>query len=488
MVESDFAEVLLVVRDSENVTTEDSTINRSLVATLCGRLDRYINARGGDSLSPAELTPLMEHIRTVHLGNGISSLPDLDVLLALDRHVSLSELSILAKHGIWYVHEDSEENSEAVAMAELRIAGTDRTRTLYRSHSAINSISPYLGQAANVAKFGDIILHKLSDLSRHGDTHVCAGSTHSHFESSREQSSTGNLGAIRTAARWFPNILHYKLNQKLRKEQWFIAYRENSGIIPTSPKDMAGFQPIYPPRDRFYADPFIVERNGKHHIFFEDYRYKQRKGLISVIEIDQHGYSTHPEVVLERPYHLSYPNVFEREGEWFMLPETRDNKTVELYRAVDFPRRWVLEKVLLKNAPAVDPTLFEHDGKQWLFVGGMLENSSPNEDLFLYSADSLFSDWLPHRRNPVISDVRSARPAGQIFIHNGRMIRPSQDCAVRYGYALRFNRVETLTETEYVETPVGHISAEWHPRNLGTHTFNQNSRFQVVDGRALVFK
>ena len=37
------------------------------------------------------------------------------------------------------------------------------------------------------------------------------------------------------------------------------------------------------------------------------------------------------------------------------------------------------------------------------------------------------------------SDVRLARGAGSVFEKAGRLIRPSQDCSVSYGFALILN-------------------------------------------------
>ena len=37
----------------------------------------------------------------------------------------------------------------------------------------------------------------------------------------------------------------------------------------------------------------------------------------------------------------------------------------------------------------------------------------------VFHADSPFGPFTPHRRNPVKSDVRSARPAGKLFTWNG---------------------------------------------------------------------
>ena len=68
----------------------------------------------------------------------------------------------------------------------------------------------------------------------------------------------------------------------------------------------------------------------------------------------------------------------------------------------------------------------------------------------------------------------------------GKLIRPGQDCSEAYGYAVTFNRVEVLSDTEYREVPIARIIPDWLPGNRGTHTFNQSDKFQVIDGRILI--
>jgi hypothetical protein len=82
----------------------------------------------------------------------------------------------------------------------------------------------------------------------------------------------------------------------------------------------------------------------------------------------------------------------------------------------------------------------------------------------------------------VVADVRSARSAGRIFEHDGALIRPSQDSSIRYGYATVLNRIEVLTGTEYREVSVARIDRSWIAGNLGTHTYNRDSTYEVVDG------
>jgi hypothetical protein len=289
----------------------------------------------------------------------------------------------------------------------------------------------------------------------------------------------------RFLVRSFRDFLHNRIEVHLFRDQWFVAFRKRQATA-ISERHMGDFTIINPPTDRFYADPFVVERNGKNYIFFEDYRFARQKAVISCVELDETGHVSKPEVVLERDYHLSYPCLFKWQGDIYMIPETHDRKAIEAYRASDFPRGWQLERVLMTGVSAVDSTIFEHKGKIWLFTAGLVDHSSLNDELFLFFSDSLFGPWKPHPKNPVVSDVRRARPAGQVFLDNGQLVRPGQDCSKGYGYAVSLNRVDVLSESDYREVQIEHIAPDWFPGNRGTHTLNQSDQIQVVDGRILV--
>jgi hypothetical protein len=185
---------------------------------------------------------------------------------------------------------------------------------------------------------------------------------------------------------------------------------------------------------------------------------------------------------LRRPYHLSYPFLFEENGEIYMIPETKGNRTVELYRATNFPTQWTLETILLSDIYAVDATIQKIGVKYWMFVGISNGRYSNCDELGIFFSDALKGPWTPHPANPVVSNVRSARPAGALFYDQGRLIRPSQDCAKAYGYATVFSEVLTLTETEYEERPIARLDPGWVKGNLGTHTYTRTDEFEVIDG------
>jgi hypothetical protein len=166
-----------------------------------------------------------------------------------------------------------------------------------------------------------------------------------------------------------------------------------------------------------------------------------------------------------------------------MLPESHDSGCIKLFRAVDFPYRWEFAGNLMEDIWAVDATIFEHEGRFWMFTGGKEKNGKINSELFLYHADSPLGPWLPHAANPVVADASRARPAGQVFTHEGALLRPGQDCSQSYGGAIVLNRIDALSPTEYSETPIRTLGPAWFPAAKGTHTLNHSEHYQTADAR-----
>ncbi len=115
----------------------------------------------------------------------------------------------------------------------------------------------------------------------------------------------------------------------------------------------------------------------------------------------------------------------------------------------------------MEGVYAVDPTVISHDGRLWLFVG-MADNAQmgKDEELFLFFADRPHRPWTPHPRNPVVADVRCARPAGAIFTRGGSLIRPAQDCLRGYGHAVSFRCIDRLSTNDYEEHEIGRLTAD----------------------------
>jgi hypothetical protein len=264
-------------------------------------------------------------------------------------------------------------------------------------------------------------------------------------------------------------------------DQWFVAYSADASRAGNRPA-MRAFTYLLPPRDRYWADPFPVRHAGHTYIFLEEFLLDRGRAHISVCRVDRDGRCEAPVRVLERPYHLSYPFVFEWQGNQYMLPESCKNRTVELYRATRFPFEWQLDRVLVDGLGAADATLAHIDGQWWLFANVGVPGSDNSDELHLFYATSPLGPWRPHRRNPVKSDARSARPAGRIVRWQGGYLRPAQDCAGRYGRAVILNRIITLDRERYEEQEVGRIEPEYAAGVFATHTLNITGSFVCLDG------
>ena len=166
-----------------------------------------------------------------------------------------------------------------------------------------------------------------------------------------------------------------------------------------------------------------------------------------------------------------------------MIPETRGNNSIELYKCIEFPHKWELEKTLMSNLQAVDVTILKKKDRYWMFANIRDNNgASTLDELFLFSRKELKSDkWEPHPQNHIISDVRSSRPAGKIFQYNNELYRPSQNSAKRYGHAMNINKIVTLNEDIYQEAIVNQIFPNWEKNVRATHTLNFDENLTVID-------
>jgi hypothetical protein len=234
-----------------------------------------------------------------------------------------------------------------------------------------------------------------------------------------------------------------------------------------------------------WADPFLVEADDKSFLFIEVLSGKRKQGHLSVLPVDDLSHNPEPVTVVKEDFHLSYPFVFQRDGEWWMMPESASDQSLRLYKAKAFPHQWEFDRKLVDGIRMLDTTPFFHNGKWWIFTSLKEQSADSSYDLLylFHSNDFMNEQWLPHAQNPLITDSSKARMAGAVFHHNGSLIRPSQNCFERYGGVLNMNRIIELTETTYKEE----LFDEVYPLRFGkhvnaVHTINQTSKFKVFDG------
>ena len=239
-----------------------------------------------------------------------------------------------------------------------------------------------------------------------------------------------------------------------------------------------------PGRFAFLADPFGLMRDGILNVFAEAYDYRTRKGTIEVVRLDADLNVIERGRCLEEKWHLSYPFVFEAEGETWMLPEAHRSGGLTLYRATDFPFGWTAEHRFMIQAPLVDPTLFRHQGRWWLAFAPGGDIARRQGHLHFAFADHLAGPWLPHPLNPVRVDRGGARPGGSAIVHHDHIDFPVQDCSATYGGALRVLRIRTLNPCAFEADllPAIEPGAAFAGRD-GFHTLSACGPFSLVDAK-----
>ncbi len=290
-----------------------------------------------------------------------------------------------------------------------------------------------------------------------------------------------NLTYARLLLRKTLEKARHVLANRFWQSQWILLF----AFSPELSLSLRKFQRLLPPSDRFWADPMVIQRNGRYYIFIEELLYATNRGHIAVIELDRQGIASKPRPVLERPYHLSYPFLFEYDGELYMIPETAQNRTIELYRCTEFPDRWEHVHDLMQDVLAYDTTLLQHQGRWWMFTTLVeVEGASSWNELFVFSASSPLSrEWTAHARNPIVSDCRNARPAGPLFEYRGALYRPSQNSSRRYGYGFNLCRVDVLTQSDFREQIVARARPDWAPDIIATHTYSRSGDLHVIDAQ-----
>lgn len=241
----------------------------------------------------------------------------------------------------------------------------------------------------------------------------------------------------------------------------------------------------------FVADPFMLRENGNWYMFFEVLNSRNQKGEIA-LAISDNGFNWHYQsIVLDEPFHLSYPYVFKHENQYYMIPESYEANAVRLYKAVDFPRKWQFVKTLLQGRDYVDNSVFYHQNMWWMFTTSVKGNI-----LDLYYANYLMGNWTKHPQSPLIQDnFNISRPGGRVIVCDGKIFRYTQDVERFYGNQVRAFEITKLTTVNYEEKPVANnpiIKASgygWNKtgmHNVDPHQIEHNKWIACVDGYRII--
>lgn len=295
---------------------------------------------------------------------------------------------------------------------------------------------------------------------------------------SPSQGEPGVLDLINYNCKITSRRIAKKISHKYGGSNWHIIYSTGKDLST----DFSRFKILKPNDDNFdWADPFVIQVGGLYYIYFENIDLRIIRGKLSCVIFDGKSFSE-PVDILKTPYHLSYPYIFQDDNRLYMVPESGENKTIDLYECTDFPYGWTKRKTLINNIAAVDSNIIQINGVYYMLTSIKKDNEYDNYDnLHMFYSDSLEGEWNEFDFNPVASNAHFSRNAGGFIRRGDTLLRCSQNCAPHYGYGITLRKIEALSKNEFVESTHSQIVPSWDNKIAGVHTLNHAPGLTVAD-------
>lgn len=261
--------------------------------------------------------------------------------------------------------------------------------------------------------------------------------------------------------------------------RWYSAWRGigNDELLKGGPARLATYRILEDDGNRTFADPCLFSHQGVVHCFVTEMPEATGIAAISYLPLETGG-AGKARTVLAGEEGLRRPFIFVRDGAVWLLAD-RAGGGVDLYRAKRFPDEWAFEMRLIDD-PLHAPTFFEHDGSAWICGTSQAFQSSENDGLVLYCADTLVGPWRAHSRNPVLVDGRSARPAGALWQQGEATYRPGQDHCDPHG-GVHVKRILSLSADDYEEEESAGFAFPPRRGLSGPFTVTRGGGFEVID-------
>lgn len=265
------------------------------------------------------------------------------------------------------------------------------------------------------------------------------------------------------------------------KPNWKLAVRESNeeDSVYTILETKKEYNAYIPEGNYWCADPFVISECGLTYVFCECCQNDSKKGTIAVGEYIN-GTIKGMRVIIEQDYHMSYPCIFKYGSDFYMIPETEDNRTIELYRASLFPYEWELKKILKKNIRCVDCTVFMIGDE--IYVIGYIFDGKKNKicvfQLDIENETLILTDEF--------EDDGTGRNAGNIISIDKRLFRPTQVSKKKYGESIVLKEIVSSGKNAYCEKQFSKLQGKdvfvkGENKVDRIHTFNRIGNVEIID-------
>ncbi len=275
-------------------------------------------------------------------------------------------------------------------------------------------------------------------------------------------------------------LIEYFLSHVFNKHYWSLYY-----------KDLGEkkYKAIKQTKNLNRADPFIRVIEDKTYIIFEEYPVGRKKAYICAGELDKlKNEIVNTTIILEPEYHVSFPFIFDFGKEIYMIPESSQNNSIDIYKFINFP--YSLQKIntLCASIKCVDSVITVGEEGSYLLTSILSENDTMGvNNLYKFKIvgqhpSEYKIDWKS--KQLVSSEYRKSRNAGEILIRSGNKVRVAQDSTIRYGHNIIFFEILKINDRKYVESL--HTENRLPFGFIASHTYNESGNVQIIDRKRVI--
>lgn len=242
----------------------------------------------------------------------------------------------------------------------------------------------------------------------------------------------------------------------------------------------------------WYADPVLFSWEDRDYIFAEAFDRQIRRGHIVAAEIGEDCKDISFQTAIKEEHHMSFPMVFEWDGGIYMIPETSACRSIKLYRSIDLPYKWELEKAFDVERELVDTVVMDK-GEKLLLLTSEIDQLNPLKVRYQrYILDKDNGYHLTKDGTAIVDPGFNLadRNAGKVFDHDGSKILPTQrSTRYDYGVFLAFRQIEKdihtmICEISPFDVGIQKITAK---NIIGIHTYTKIDGVEAIDLRYLRF-
>lgn len=269
----------------------------------------------------------------------------------------------------------------------------------------------------------------------------------------------------------------------LSEYEYCLAYRNDDGE----------YNILKPDFKAWYADPIPFLWNEEQYVLVEVYQKFLNKGVIGLCELDINGKLLRPRIILEEPFHLSFPNVFTVDGQVYMIPECSATKQLRVYRMQGDIYHWEIYKIFKNVGELVDTVVYQNENGNLYFLCCEVNQKNKHQTRLRQYEVQDFNDplkiklkisWEQREYSYVV------RNGGGFINDSGQLYRVAQQSTEKvYGKAVILNKIvkideESLNEVFFKKmTPytVNIHLPNYIYRKWGIHTYGKTNGFEIID-------